>query len=83
MELALIALLVFLMNIPFGALRSRYKKFTRMWWVYIHLPVPLVILLRLCSDIGFAAHTYPILMGSFFIGQLAGRKMVSLKARVD
>ncbi|KOH43422.1 hypothetical protein NC99_37630 [Sunxiuqinia dokdonensis] len=44
-----------------------------MWWVYIHIPVPMVILLRIYSDIGFAFYTYPILVGAFFAGQLVGR----------
>jgi hypothetical protein len=75
MELALIALITFLINLPFGALRSRHKKFSLMWWVYIHIPVPIVILMRIYSDIGFAFYTYPILVGAFFLGQFMGRKV--------
>jgi hypothetical protein len=75
MELLLIALIIFVINLPFGALRSRHKKFSLMWWVYIHIPVPIVILIRIYSDIGFALYTYPILIGAFFLGQLMGRKV--------
>ena len=81
MKILIVALLVFLINVPFGALRSRHKKFTLMWWVYIHIPVPVVILLRIYSDIGFAFYTYPILVGAFFAGQLAGRKYFPLNPK--
>jgi hypothetical protein len=75
MKLLLIALITFIINLPFGALRSRQKKFSLMWWVYIHIPVPIVILMRIYSDIGFAFYTYPILVGAFFLGQFMGRKV--------
>lgn len=71
-----VALLIFIVNIPFGALRSKVKKFSFLWFLYIHLPVPLVILFRMKFDIGFAFYTYPILLGAFFLGQLFGRKKV-------
>lgn len=73
MTVVLVALCVFILNVPFGYLRSRHKKFSLMWWLYIHIPVPFVILLRIYSDIGFAFYTYPILVGAFFGGQLVGR----------
>ncbi|WP_299579451.1 hypothetical protein [uncultured Sunxiuqinia sp.] len=73
MTIVLVALCVFILNIPFGYLRSKHKKFSLMWWLYIHIPVPFVILLRIYSDIGFAFYTYPILVGAFFAGQLTGR----------
>ena len=79
MKLLLVTLLVFLINLPFGALRAKYKKFTLMWWIYIHIPVPFVILLRIYSDIGFAFYTYPLLVGAFFGGQLIGRKYLARK----
>ena len=81
MELLLIALITFVINLPFGALRSRQKKFSLMWWVYIHIPVPIVILMRVYSDIGFAFYTYPVLVGAFFLGQFMGRKVLSGKIK--
>jgi len=81
MKIAIVALLVFLINLPFGALRGREKKYSFKWFLYIHLPVPFIILLRIYSDIGFAFYTYPILVGAFFAGQLIGRKYISLPAK--
>ena len=71
-----IAILVFILNIPFGYLRADEKKFSFKWFLYIHLPVPLVIFLRYYSHIGFSLYTYPILVGAFFLGQMVGRKYV-------
>lgn len=79
MKVALVALLVFLINLPFGALRGREIKYSFKWFLFIHLPIPFVVLLRIYSDIGFALYTYPILIGAFFSGQLIGRKYLPLK----
>jgi len=78
MKIVLVALLVFLINLPFGALRGREKKYSFKWFLYIHLPIPFVVLLRIYSDIGFALYTYPILIAAFFGGQMIGRKYIRL-----
>ncbi|WP_372773107.1 hypothetical protein [Mangrovibacterium sp.] len=83
MKIALVALIVFLINLPFGALRGREKIYSLKWFLYIHLPVPMVILLRICSDIGFALYTYPILLTAFFFGQVVGRKYLPLKSKAE
>jgi len=77
-RLVVVALIVFMINLPFGALRSNVKKFSFLWFLYIHLPIPFIVLLRIYSDIGFAFYTYPILVGAFFTGQLVGKKYLQL-----
>ncbi|MFA9388831.1 MAG: hypothetical protein ACERKD_03440 [Prolixibacteraceae bacterium] len=72
-----VALIVFMINLPFGAWRSRVKKFSFQWFLYIHLPIPFIVLLRIYSDIGFAFYTYPILVAAFFFGQMFGKKYIS------
>ncbi len=67
-------LLIFLINLPFGYLRGKQKKLSFKWFLYIHLPVPLVVLVRILSHIGFALYTYPLFVGAFFMGQTAGEK---------
>lgn len=79
MKILLVALIVFLINLPFGALRARQRKYSFLWFLYIHLPIPLVVFIRIYSDIGFALYTYPILVGAFFAGQLTGRKIMPAK----
>jgi hypothetical protein len=73
MKLFLIALTVFFFVIPFGYWRANVNKFSLQWILAIHLPVPFIILLRIFSNIGFELYTYPILVGAFFLGQMAGK----------
>ena len=75
MRLLLIALIVFLFNIPFGYWRTNVKKFSLQWVLAIHIPVPFVILLRIYGDIGFELYTYPIIVGVFFLGQYGGKRI--------
>ena len=72
MTLWLIAIFVFLLNLPFGYWRSRTKRFSWQWILAVHSPVPLVIALRLYSGLGWQPVTYPLLIGAFFLGQFAG-----------
>lgn len=71
-KLALIAFLVFVLNIPFGYWRANVKKLSVQWFLAIHIPVPFIIALRLMSGIGFAWYTYVFLVGAFFLGQQFG-----------
>jgi len=64
----------FVLNFPFGYLREDVKKFSFLWFVYIHVPVPFVILFRHLFDLGYELYTYPFMVGAFFIGQFAGKK---------
>lgn len=63
-------LIVLLINIPFGYWRSRAVRFSRQWMMAIHLPVPLVFLLRILS--GFSWTIIPFIMLSFASGQFIG-----------
>lgn len=71
-RLWIVALIVFGLNLPFGLWRSRTRKYSWPWILAIHLPVPLVVILRLYSGIGFHFVTYPVLIGAFFLGQFSG-----------
>ena len=70
--LIIVAIVVLLLNIPFGYWRENVRKFSAQWFLAIHLPVPAIIALRFASHIGFAWYTYVFLVSSFFIGQKAG-----------
>jgi len=73
MKILLVAILIVLLNIPFGYWRANVRKFSFQWVLAVHVPVPFVIALRFLFDIGFALYTYPVLVGAFFIGQLLGK----------
>lgn len=75
MGLWTVALLVFLLNLPFGYWRASSKKFSRQWMLAVHLPVPLVIALRIWSGLGWKLLSFPVLVGAFFLGQFVGGKV--------
>jgi hypothetical protein len=81
MKLTLIALITFILNLPFGYWRANVRKFSLQWVLAIHIPVLLVILERIFSGLGFAFITYPVLVGSFFLGQYLGGKVHDLFVR--
>jgi len=64
--------IIFVLNLPFGIWRARTKRFSRGWFLSIHLPVIVAIALRLISGIGF--HLVVLLQSvvAFFLGQLGG-----------
>ena len=72
MRIAIVTLIVFLFNIPFGYWRANVRKFSLQWVIAIHIPVPFIIVLRIFSNIGFAWFTYIFLVGAFFSGQKLG-----------
>jgi hypothetical protein len=78
-NLALVTIAVFLLNLPFGYWRGKVKKFSLQWFLAVHLPVPFVIALRILGGLGFQWYTYPFLVGAFFVGQYAGARYVKLK----
>ena len=47
MKLVIVLLFAFFVNLPFGWLRRKEKKFSFKWFLYIHLPIPLIIALRI------------------------------------
>lgn len=66
-------LIVFLINLPFGYMRSRAARFSRQWMMAIHIPVPFVFLLRVFSGLNWTV--IPMLMLSDIAGQLVGGKL--------
>jgi hypothetical protein len=70
-----VAVAVLLLNIPFGFWRDGTKRFTLPWFLAVHLPVPIVVALRVLSALGWRLITFPVLIGSFFLGQFVGGKV--------
>lgn len=67
-----IAVVIFVMNLPFGAWRSRLRKLSPAWFVAIHLPVVLAIGMRMLMGVPFRFVNLPLYVTAFFLGQLAG-----------
>lgn len=79
MKLLVVAVAVFLINLPFGYWRSRVPARSRLWFLSIHLPVPLVIALRVLSGLGWQFASFPVLVGAFFLGQFVGGRLPPLR----
>lgn len=69
-RLFLVASLSFVLNLPLGMWRTKTKKFSVLWFVSIHLAVPLIYFLRVRSELPL--WSIPILVLVSVLGQLAG-----------
>jgi len=59
-----------LISIPCGYARQNYAKFSPMWWILIHLPIPIIIFLRIKAGLNW--HFIPLTLGSSVAGQFIG-----------
>lgn len=62
--------LAFLINIPCGYLRENYKKFSPMWWILVHISIPIIVALRIFAGINW--HVIPLTLGGAVAGQIVG-----------
>ncbi|PLX66102.1 MAG: hypothetical protein C0603_11850 [Denitrovibrio sp.] len=62
-----ICLVAFILNLPFGWLRTYTRKFSIAWAVCIHAPIPIVAFIRIYT------HTDWIYIPLFFIFSIAGQ----------
>ncbi len=65
-----LVLLAFLVSVPCGYLRQNYSKYSFMWFLLIHLPIPFIVLLRLKA--GFGWQVIPLTLGGSVAGQIVG-----------
>ena len=77
MNIWTVTLIVFILNLPFGYWKASVGRFSLQWFLSIHLPIPLIVALRLTSGLGWQLYTYPILVGAFFIGHFIGTKLIA------
>lgn len=75
MSLWTLAIIVFVLNLPFGYWRANTQKFSLQWFFAIHAPIPFVIAFRLLGHLGWKFITFPILVGAFTVGQFLGGKL--------
>ncbi len=68
--LAGLVLFAFLASIPCGYIRESFKKFSIPWLFLAHLPIPLVVNLRLKA--GFSWKIIPLTLVSAVLGQVVG-----------
>ncbi len=80
MKLVMGSIIVFILNLPFGYWRAKTKRFSAQWILAIHLPVPLVVSVRIFGGLGWQFITFPLLAGSFLTGQWVGGKLQGWRA---
>jgi hypothetical protein len=73
--LALVAIMTFLLNLPFGWWRAKVRKFSPAWFVAIHAPVPVIVVLRFALGLPFRWETLPIFVACYFGGQFVGARL--------
>lgn len=69
------AAVVLLLNLPFGYWRANVGKMSAQWFFAIHVPVGLMIVMRVVSGIGWQWATLPLFVLAFFAGQLLGTSL--------
>ena len=79
MSLTQLLVVVFLFNLPFGYKRSQAVTYSTQWLLYVHIPVPFVIALRIFY--GFGWNVVPLLVLADIAGQLVGGKLGKIKLR--
>ena len=71
-SILLIALTALGVNLPLGYLRQGTRKFSPAWFLYVHLSVPLIALLRVLNHISL--RTIPLFIACAVLGQVLGGK---------
>lgn len=68
----IIGLVIFslIISIPCGYIRQNYPKYSFMWFLLIHLPIPFIVLLRIKA--GLSWHYVPLTLGGSVAGQIIG-----------
>jgi hypothetical protein len=75
LSIMIIILLAFLINLPFGYMRKRSKKYSFKWFLAIHLPVPLIVITRLLFHVDY--NYIPLFILSSIFGQILGGRIIN------
>ncbi len=65
--------ITFMLNLYFGYLRNKSSKFSIKWFLYIHMPVPVVIIARILSNLD--SLYIPLFIFAAVTGQILGGKL--------
>ncbi|MBT3363347.1 MAG: hypothetical protein HN929_03965 [Chloroflexi bacterium] len=70
----IVALIIFVLTLPFGYWRAAVRKLCLQWFLAIHLPVLIVIAMRFISGL-WQWYTYPLFIGAFFLGHFLAARL--------
>jgi hypothetical protein len=68
--ISLISFILLVINIPFGFIRSRNKKFTRVWGRCIYIPILISYIFRKSAYLSYSAT--PFFLFATLLGQILG-----------
>lgn len=68
-----ISIFAFALNLFFGYFRGKQKRFSFKWFLYIHLPIPLVVFARLFTQLDY--RYIPIFLFAAVVGQIIGARL--------
>jgi glycerol uptake facilitator-like aquaporin len=68
-----IFMLTLLINLPFGLARSKSRKFSLRWFLYIHIPIPLIFMARMITQTELKY--IPVFAVAALLGQVLGGKL--------
>jgi hypothetical protein len=77
-ELILVLLFAMLFNIPFGYWRQGLRKLSVPWFLAIHLPILVIIPLRM--SLGISKASIPFVIAAAVLGQIIGGKIRKRRA---
>ncbi len=65
-----LAFLAFIISVPCGYIRQNYAKYSFMWFLLIHIPIPFIVLMRVEAELDW--HMIPFTLGGSIAGQIVG-----------
>ncbi|MBI5971237.1 MAG: hypothetical protein HY884_08815 [Deltaproteobacteria bacterium] len=74
-SIALVTAAALVLNLPFGYLRIKTKKYSVKWFAYIHLPIPFIYVLRTVAGLDY--RVIPVIAAGAIAGQFLGGKLNS------
>jgi hypothetical protein len=80
-QVLFITILTFAVHIPFGYLRSRSAKYSLKWLIYIHIPIPFIILVRIITNTDYKF--IPIFIIAAIAGQFLGGLIFPKKRQAE
>ena len=73
LHLATLLFFSFGVNVPLGYVRMAQRKFSLLWFIYIHVSIPFIIAARLAY--GFGWSVVPLTLACAVTGQLIGGRL--------
>jgi hypothetical protein len=77
LKLGAVALVILVLNLPFGYWRAGVRRFSLPWFLAVHAPVPLVVGVRLLTGLGWHLATVLVVALAFLAGQVLGGRVRS------